>query len=171
MQALILLAAAAQSGQVAATVPTQPAGFGWFGALAGACWQGDHPGGRLRDRQCYSTQFGRFMRGTIALSRPNAAPAASAHGGDSVFAWDEARQRLTFYFWGSDGRHGVSEGWYEGELLVFPQAPESAGQAAGRRTVWRRLDADHFRVSVQTREGIDWAERLAVTYERSGAAD
>jgi hypothetical protein len=167
MQALILLAAAAQSGP--STAATQPAGFGWFGALAGSCWQGNHPGGRMRDRQCYSTQFGRFMRGTIALGPPGAD--TPVHRGDSIFAWDGERQRLIFYFWGSDGRHGVSEGLYDGDLLVFPQAPESAGQAPGRRTVWRRLDADHFRVSVQTREGSDWAERLAVTYARSGAAD
>ena len=78
---------------------------------------------------------------------------------------------MTFYFWGSDGQHGVSTGHYEGELLVFPQAPTSGGQEAGRRTVWRRLDADHFRVSVQTRDGETWAERFAVTYERSGAAN
>jgi len=169
MHPLIVLAALAQPA-AAATPAAAPAGFGWFGALAGSCWQGDHPGGRMRDRQCYSIQFGQFMRGTITLTRPGPL-APSARQGDSVFAWDTARNRMIFYFWSSDGRHGISEGYYDGDALVFPLAPASAGQAPGRRTVWRRLDADRFRVSVQTSTDAAWAEHFAVTYERSGTAD
>lgn len=168
MLAAALLTLLAQS-PVAAAQPA-PARFGWFGDLAGSCWQGLHPGGQRLDRQCYSTQYGRFMRGTIALTRPNS-PDAPAHHGDSVFAADPEGRHIIFYFWGSDGQHGASEGEYEGELLVFADPPTSGGQAPGRRTVWRRLDADHFRVSVQTRDGEAWTERFAVTYERNGAAD
>ena len=142
-----------------------PAQFGWFGELAGSCWQGDHPGGAMRDRQCYSTQFGRFLRGTIELSAQQA-EGAGAHKGDSVFAWDPARERLLFYFWGSDGQHGVSEGYYEGGDLVFPAAPASAGQAPGRRTVWRRIDEDSYRVTVQTAADGNWSDRLQVVYRR-----
>lgn len=171
MLATILLTLLAQFGTATAAPARPHTGFGWFADLAGSCWQGDHPGGIMRDRQCYSAQFGRFMRGTIHLTRPRHGPGAPAHHGDSVFAWDAARQRILFYFWGSDGRHGVSEGHYEGDSLVFPQPPASGGQAPGRRTIWRRLDADHFTVTVQLRSDAAWTDRFTVTYTRSGPAD
>lgn len=166
MLAAALLTLLAQSG-TAAAAPTLE-GFGWFRDLAGSCWQGMHPGGERQDRQCYSAQYGRFIRGTIALTRP-ASPGTPAHHGDSVFAWDSRDRSITFYFWGSDGQHGENHGHYDGDLLIFPDAPTSGGQLPGRRTVWRRLDADHFRVSVQMRDGTTWTERFAVTYARSGA--
>ncbi|HYD13105.1 MAG TPA: hypothetical protein VEC11_09680 [Allosphingosinicella sp.] len=168
MNVLILLVAVAQPG---AGTAGPPAEFGWFRELAGACWQGDHPGSIMRDRQCYSAQFGRFMRGTIRITRPRDGQSAPAHHGDSVFAWDAGRQRLIFYFWGSDGQHGVSEGYYEGDALIFEQPPTSGGQPVGRRTIWRRVDADHFRVTVQMRSHAIWTDRFTVTYERSGAGD
>ena len=156
-----------------AAVPTAaqiqvPAEFGWFGQLAGACWRGEHPGGRLRDEQCYSGQFGRFMRGTIALTPAGRGRDGPSHEGDSVFAWDSEQRRILFYFWGSDGRHGVSHGFFEGDDLVFPSAPESAGQAAGRRTVWRRIDAESYRVSVQTQVDGRWTDQMQVIYRKSG---
>ena len=63
---LVALAACAQPAVVpnpaASPPPAHPlAGFGWFAELGGACWQGDHPGGRTSDTQCYLAQFERLM--------------------------------------------------------------------------------------------------------------
>lgn len=63
--AILLLSCAASGG---AQVPATLAPFGWFAELAGACWTGRFPDGKTVHTQCYTTQFGRFLRGTATLA-------------------------------------------------------------------------------------------------------
>jgi hypothetical protein len=60
-----LLATMATAGDA----PPAAAQFGWFGTLAGSCWHGEYPGGG-GDTQCYAWQYGRYLRGTIAIEAP-----------------------------------------------------------------------------------------------------
>ena len=40
-----------------------PPGFGWFRSVADSCWVGQFPDGRTEHTQCYTSQFGKFLRG------------------------------------------------------------------------------------------------------------
>ena len=44
-----------------------PAGFGWFRNVVGHCWVGTLPDGITQHTHCYTSQFGRFIRGTSTL--------------------------------------------------------------------------------------------------------
>ena len=137
---------------LAATSPPAdplPAGaFGWIGELAGSCWTGVHPDGATRDTQCYSSQYGRFLRGTIEIAAAAAAGGPSErppYRGDSVFTWDPERSELTFIYWGSRGNHGRSTGRIEDERIVFDMAPSTDPDAPPRRAVWTRVGPDSCR--------------------------
>lgn len=130
------------------------AGFGWFRDLAGSCWEATYPDGTTRDTQCYELQYGRFIRGTIAVERASGAP----YRGDSVFAWNAKEKRMDYCFWADSGTYGNAEAYVEGKTIRFP-APDS------RRT-WERVDKDSFRVVQEKPDGKAWKEVLTVVYKR-----
>jgi hypothetical protein len=76
-----------------------PAGFRWFGTMVGSCWIGQFPDGRTEHTQCYSGQFGKFMRGTASLSSAKETARQVLFEGDSLFAWDDASKRIVYYIW------------------------------------------------------------------------
>ena len=140
----------------------QMTGFGWFAELAGSCWHGTRADGKPADEQCYRAQYNRFMRGTIKFP-------ASERGtveGDSVFAYDSNARAIIYTQWSSTGTIGFGEAVLEGDELIFQnRGPD--GAEAPTRSVWRRVDADTFRVSRQRRgDRDDWKEETAVTYAR-----
>ena len=155
--ALVPVAVAAQP----AAAPDPRAGFKWFRELAGACWKGDHPDGKTSDTQCYQLQYGRFVRGTIAISA-----GARPYEGDSLFWWDAKNARMAYTQWASNGVVISNEAVFEGETLVFPDRPRAGGEVNGR-SVWTRIDPDTYRVSRETRDGADWKPQFAVTYKRT----
>jgi hypothetical protein len=83
---VLLLVAVASPAQT----PGDPlAPFGWFKDLAGSCWSGSNEDGKTLDTQCYSVQFGRFLRGTINLSgRHGNQPANPDSPGATRFVWN-----------------------------------------------------------------------------------
>jgi hypothetical protein len=142
------------------------AGFGWFAEMAGSCWAGDFPDGKTRHTQCYTTQFGKFMRGTASLLAEKDGRQHVIFEGDSMFAWDEAGKRMVYYIWGSDGNHGRHEGSYAGEELVFPVVSRADPSTVVSRSVWKRLDRDTFEVRRERPSGSEWNTILKVTYRR-----
>ena len=153
---------------VAAALP--PGQFGWLADLAGSCWQGTWPDGKTRDTQCYSTQYGRYLRGTIEIR--SSAPGAPAHRGDSMFAWDAKTQRMQFHYWSSEGNSGISSGSLASNSdIVFADPPSIDAAKPERRSVWHRLSSDRYQVTVQERAGDGWRDRLAVVYDRRAAVD
>lgn len=148
----------------AASAEFPPGHFGWLAELAGSCWQGTYPDGETTDTQCYSSQYGRYLRGTIAI-RPRAAGGKS-YEGDSVFAWDPKAPELDFHYWSSEGSNGVSRGVVAADTIIFSNAPSTDAAKPPRRSVWRRLSPDSYRVTVQEQSGEAWSDRLAVTYSR-----
>jgi hypothetical protein len=135
--------------------------FGWFADLAGSCWRGVRQDGRAADEQCYQAQFNRFLRGRIRM------PQGERGGGegDSVFAFDANANVIIYTQWASNGSFGFGEASLEGDELVFHnRLPD--GSEAPARSVWRRVDADSYRVSRQRRAEGDWKEESSVTYSR-----
>jgi hypothetical protein len=137
--------------------------FGWLRDLAGACWAGKQADGKPIDTQCYEVQFGRFLRGTIEIHGDT----RSKLRGDSVWAWDAAKQRITLISWANIGPINSSEAYFEGELVRFPVARREGATTPEMRRTWRRIDADSFVVSVERYDGGDWRETQKVLYRRA----
>lgn len=138
--------------------------FGWLRELAGACWRGETADGKPVDTQCYEVQFGRFLRGTIAMTGEAAGKGAGLRG-DSVWSWDAARQRIALTTWASNGSVASGEASFEGETVHFP-VPRRDGSEPTARTSWQRVDATSYRVTRQRREGSAWADVQTVVYRR-----
>jgi uncharacterized protein YciI len=135
------------------------AAFGWLRELAGSCWSAMLPGG-AQDTQCYDAQYGRYLRGTIRITRPG----KPAFEGDSVLKVD-ADARLRLWSWGSGGRTATTEVDLDGELVHFLDAPREGAPA--QRSTWSRADVDGYRVSRQEKQADgSWKETFSVAYTR-----
>jgi hypothetical protein len=164
-RALLTALLAAACGPLWAQAPRDLAPFGWFADLAGSCWQGEQPDGKPADTQCYSVQYGRLLRGTIKMTVAREGAPPALFEGDSVFAPDAAGKRIVFTQWASNGSYATGEMTVEGDTLHFVnRAPDGAPPKV--RHLWRRLDADSFRVTRERRDGEGWREALSATYRR-----
>lgn len=136
--------------------------FGWFAELAGSCWRGEPRADGRSDEQCYSSQFGKFMRGTIKFYQGDKLTGQ----GDSVFSFDPNARLIVYTQWASNGSFGFGEATLERDELVFHnRLPD--GSEAPARSVWRKRDASTFEVSRQRRDDSDtWKEEAVVTYKR-----
>jgi hypothetical protein len=163
LPALALTAAAA--GAAASQPATDAAArFGWLGSLAGACWRGEYPGGG-GDTQCYEWQYGRYLRGTIAIESPANDGSTMKLMGDSVFDADAKSGRIRYSNWADVGNLAHGEAYYEGEILQFPDV-KSRDEEPRTRSSWRRIDADTFEVARERRDDKGWNAELTVTYRR-----
>lgn len=150
--------------------------LGWLPELADSCWSGLLPDGKTRDTQCYEVRLGHFLFGRIQIREeaPSAGAATQAGAkpphpggfeGEGLLAWDAKRQRIVFSFWSSDGNFGQSEARVDGALVHFPHT-RPGSTAPEQRSTWRRLDADSFKVSRESRAGDGWTEMWSVVYQR-----
>ncbi len=147
-----------------AAVPAQAqlSSFGWFADLSGSCWRGMRQDGMAADEQCYQAQYNRFMRGTIKFPPQGERPGGA---GDSVFAYDANAKVIIYTQWASNGSFGFGEASLEGDELIFHNRMPD-GSEAPARSVWRRVDAETYRVSRQRRAEGHWNEESSVTYTR-----
>jgi hypothetical protein len=146
-----------------------PQRFNWFGALSGSCWVGVFADGVTEHTQCYTTQFGAFMRGTASLAERKDGKREVRFEGDSVFAWDESSRRIAYFIWGSDGSYRELEAEFVGAEIHFPVPSRDDPARILYRSVWRRIDTDTFEVR-RERPGDDgWTTELTVVYRRAAA--
>ena len=158
-------AAACLSWPALAQAPADPlASFGWLRQLAGSCWRVEYANSRTADKQCYEWQYGRFLRGTIEITGVQGDGTPMDLRGDSVWAWDVARNRLQLATWASNGTITTGEAVFEGDLL---RVTMGRGETTNLRTTWQRLDNDAYLVRRERREGETWREVLVVRYARS----
>ena len=140
--------------------------FGWFAGVVGSCWRGTFPDGKTQHTHCYTSQFDQFIRGTATLAGEHNGVMQDSFFGDSMFAWDEKNQRITYYTWGSDGTHGRHEAYYEGQDLAFPVRSKKEPDKVAYRSLWHRLDDGAFEVHRQVPEGSGWKTELKVVYRK-----
>jgi hypothetical protein len=99
--------------------------------------------------------------------------------GDSLFAWDEAEQKIIYYIWGADGSHSRHEAYYEGQDLVFPVNSKSDPGTIAYRSLWRRVDDSTIEVRRQVPEGpqdgslaeFNWRTELMVYHKQPSSAE
>jgi len=144
------------------------AALGWIGSLAGSCWRGEYAQGG-GDTQCYAWQYGRYLRGTIEIETTGRDGSPFRLSGDSVFEFDRRTGRLRYASWSDLGNLRLSEAYYEGDLLHFPDVKSKDEKPSARQT-WRRIDPDAYEVSRQRREGEEWKPQLSVVYRRVAPA-
>jgi hypothetical protein len=161
---VLSLAAATVAADPAPATPADAA-FGWLGTLAGSCWRGEYATGG-GDTQCYTLQYGRYLRGTIAIESVGKDGKPFRLAGDSVFEWDAASARIRYSNWADLGNLQHGEAFYDGELLRFPDV-KSRDEEPRTRSTWRRIDADSFEVTRERREGDAWQALFSVTYRRA----
>jgi hypothetical protein len=140
--------------------------FTWLRQLAGSCWAGEHPDGRTRDTQCFQIQYERFLRSTTRLSELRAGKWEQRFEGETILAWDDANQRISYWYWTSTGAFGPAEAYLEGEQIHFPASRKPGASAVEVRTSWSPIDATSYRVSRQKRTGGEWKEMFVVVYKR-----
>lgn len=143
-----------------------PAGFGWFASMAGSCWVGQFPDGRTEHTQCYTSQFGKFVRGTASLAAVKEGTRQHAFEGDSVFAWDGPSGKIVYYIWGSDGSHRQLHAQFVGEELHFPVPSRTEPARVSYRSAWRRIDENTFEVRRERPQGDQWSNELTVIYRK-----
>ncbi|HET9428377.1 MAG TPA: hypothetical protein VFO69_08480 [Allosphingosinicella sp.] len=143
--------------------------FGWMAQLAGNCWTALYPDRATRDTQCYSVQYGRYLRGTIRIESSSSGGDRPPYLGDSVFAWNAETSEMQFYYWSSGGSHGMTVGRVEGATINFPRPPQVGANAPMTRTSWTRLGPDSYRVTTQRLDDGNWVDGMSITYTRVAA--
>jgi hypothetical protein len=136
--------------------------FRWFADLAGSCWAGSHA--KTTQTLCYLPQYERLIRGSIKVTESDKV----TFEGDAVFAvdpGDKDQKRIVYAQWGSGGLYSTGDIVFEGETLFFnTRLPD--GTVAPARHVWRRADADTFKVTREHKTDSRWVEQFTVEYKR-----
>lgn len=149
MGAAVMAAGLAVSGAQA-----QSGSLGWVAELSGSCWQGVNANGAQTGRQCFQTQFGRFLRTSITRG--------DGFSGASVLGWNATRHRLEMYAWSNQYAPAIYTPDYDQNAFTFADTDG--------RVVWRRVDDNSFQIASQRRDGAGWADHTVITYHRDGAA-
>lgn len=129
--------------------------------LVGSCWVGTFPDGKQTDEHCFEWVHGRrFVRDRHVVR------GGAAYEGETVYSWDAKAGRIVYYYWASSGN--TSQGRVEpsGEEIVFPEKVATATGEVELRTMWTRVDADHYRSAVSQRTGDGWRPLWSMTFTR-----
>ena len=166
---LLPLLASAALAQVAQPLkrgePVDPlTRYTWLRELAGSCWRGTTAAGKPADTQCYSIQFGQFIRLVSRVEAPRGTKVVELEE-ESVLAWDPRTGNLEVFRWSSDGTFRRSEATLYRGVYRF-QDRSADGSPPVRRTIWRRQGPDAFEVTLERREGERWTDVKVVEYAR-----
>lgn len=139
--------------------------------LVGDCWRGDFGDGRV-DTQCYDLLYdGAFVRSRHEVAKTG--DDGRRYGGETVFSWDGANERIRFHYFASTG--SVSEGYFasaDEDGLVIPERHVSAdGKVTEIETRYRRLDEDAYSMVTRSLVQGEWRVLFEATYRRVIAAD
>jgi len=138
--------------------------FTWLRELAGSCWRGTTAEGTPADTQCYSIQYGQFLRATSRMQAPRGTKVVELEG-DSVLAWDPRTGNLEIFSWSSDGSFRKGEATLYRGVYRF-QDRTADGSPPVRRAIWRRQGPDAYEVTLERREGDRWVDVKVVEYGR-----
>jgi hypothetical protein len=119
--------------------------------LVGSCWAGTFPDGKQTDDHCFEWVFERkFVRDRHKVR------GGAPYDGETLYWWDAAKNRLTYWYGGSQGL--VVNGYVEtkGDSLVFPSKYAGAEGEVELKAVWVRTGADSYRVMNSERGKDGW---------------
>jgi hypothetical protein len=150
LAASVFLSVVSHFAQAAAPEALQPMAF-----LAGHCWQGDFPGGKMTDEHCFAWMYdGKALRDTHTVR----APGKPDYIGETTYYWDSVARRVEFIYIENAG--GISRGTMEAApgVLTFPPAQYIAdGQSMTYRVRWTLLDAKSYEAWSEMQGKDGWA--------------
>jgi hypothetical protein len=154
--AAVLLALSSAGVGAAAAPGYQPLAF-----LAGHCWRGTFPDGKVTDQHCFSWIYGgKFLRDEHVVHHG----AGHADGfGESIYVWDAPSQQLQYLYIESDGGYSRGAVSAEKDALVFPPTSYSeGGQTQVYRSRWQRSGADAYDVVTEFQRQGSWVPGFTV---------
>jgi hypothetical protein len=148
--ACLLSSVAAANAPAAPPEALQPMAF-----LAGHCWKGEFPGGKMTDEHCFAWMYdGKALRDTHTVRAPD----RPDYVGETTYYWDSAAKRVEFIYLENAG--GVSRGTMEATpgTLVFPPTQYVAdGQSMTYRVRWTLIDARTYEAWSEAQGKDGWA--------------
>jgi hypothetical protein len=136
--------------------------------LAGHCWRGDFPGGKLTDEHCFSWIYrGKFLRDVHTL-RGEGRPDSQ---GESIYLWNSSTRQLEYLYIESDG--GFSRGAVSADKdgLVFPDTTfVENGKTQIYRSRWQRSGENAYDVVTEFQGKDGWMPGFKVHMDQQAAA-
>lgn len=156
---MVLIAAGATAG-AAPVEALQPMQF-----LAGHCWKGEFPGGKLVDEHCFNWLYdGKALRDTHTVR----APGRPDYIGETTYYWDSIAKRVEFIYIENQG--GISRGTMESVpgALVFPPTQYSAdGNAITYRVRWTLIDDKSYEAHSEMQGKDGWVTQFKLTLKQT----
>jgi hypothetical protein len=142
--------------------PYQPLVF-----LAGHCWKGSFPGGKLTDEHCFNWIYaGKFLRDLHTLrseGRPD-------HQGESIYFWNSTAKQIEYLYIESDGGFSRGAVSLDKDALVFPDTPfVENGKTEIYRSHWRRSGENAYDVITEFQGKDGWVPAFKVHMEQTTA--
>ena len=162
------LALAATAGSLSAQAPTPapsasatPEHFRPMEWLVGSCWIGTFPNGKETDEHCFEWVYDRrFVRDRHVVR------GGKPYEGETLYGRRGKDAHVTYWYWSSSG--GISTGRVDpvGDELHFPERHETKDGVLEMRSIWRRVDADHYSILVESRKDGAWKQMWTMEMTR-----
>jgi hypothetical protein len=162
----LALAVLAMADPVPATSPVRPE-LRPLTFLVGHCWTATMPDGKSTDTHCFESVYG----GHFVRDRHVVRGAKKPYEGETLYAWDAAKQALTYTYWNSDG--GISTGVATpvGDSdLSFREEHVGTDSSLVLKTVWTRRGDDGYDAHTLRNANGEWQEMFSLSFRRDDAA-
>ena len=160
---LLVASIAAAAHASAQSVAGKSVNFQPLEFLVGSCWTGTFPDGKQTDEHCFEWVFDRkFIRDRHTVR------GGTPYGGETIYAWDASVGHPTFWYWNTDGQVITGQVHYTSEGIIFPERVVNEKGTTELKAVWRRLDADRYRVEQFAKAGEGWKELWTMEMKKTG---
>jgi hypothetical protein len=128
--------------------------------LAGHCWKGEFPDGKITDEHCFSWIYGgKFLRDQHTVRSPGKPDAL----GESIYFWDANDNRLEYLYIESDGGSSRGPVTTEHGALVFPDTKFiQDGKTQVYRSRWQPSGANAYDVLTEFKGKDGWVPGFKV---------
>jgi hypothetical protein len=132
--------------------------------LAGHCWKGSLPGGKLTDEHCFNWIYdGKFLRDVHTLrgaGRPDAQ-------GESTYFWNSSAKQIEYLYIESDGGFSRGPVSTDKNVLVFPDTNfVENGKTQLYRSRWQRSGENAYDVITEFKAKDGWVSAFKVHMEQ-----
>jgi hypothetical protein len=135
--------------------------------LAGHCWKGSFPGGKLTDEHCFTWIYdGKFLRDVHTL-RGEGRPDAQ---GESIYFWNSSQKQIEYLYIESGGGFSRGSVVTDENALVFPDANfVENGKTQLYRSRWQRSGENAYDVITEFQGNEGWMPGFKVHMGKAAA--
>jgi hypothetical protein len=146
----------------AQTLSSHSADFGSLASLVGSCWTGTFPDGKQTDEHCFEWMLDRHFvrdRHVVRGGKP--------YAGETIYMWDPAAKRLSFWYWSSDGQLMTGRGEPTADGITFLMRLPAPGGEMELKTIWTLAGPDGYHIWNGQRAGDGWKDLWTMDMKRS----